>query len=118
MGWIELCKVVHTAQRQTLMQIPIGFYANLSVSLSVSVSGSLNASLRPHVFYGGLPTQFKVALYNMFYHSVFLCVAQEERLEILQALSRQLSLHDDVDLKHFAESCEHFTGADFKGMAK
>ena len=99
------------------MQIPIGFYANLSVSLSVSVSDSLNASLRPLVFYGGLPTQFKVALY-MFYHSLFLCVAQEERVEILQALSRQLSLHKDVDLKHFAESCEHFTGADFKGIVK
>ena len=80
--------------------------------------GQFERILRPRVFYGGLPTQFKVALYNMFYHALFLCVAQEERLEILQALSRQLSLYDDVDLKHFAESCEHFTGADFKGMAK
>ena len=34
MGWIELCRDVHTAQRQKLMQIHIGFYANLSVSLS------------------------------------------------------------------------------------
>ena len=49
---------------------------------------------------------------------VLVTIAQDERLEILRALSRQLSLHDDVDLKHFAECCEHFTGADFKGKAK
>ena len=49
MGCTELCEGVHTAQRQTATEIPIGLYANLSVSVSVPVSvsvlvsGSVNA---------------------------------------------------------------------------
>lgn len=49
--------------------------------------------------------------------SNLLSCRQEERLEILLALSRHMSLDGDVDLKHFATSCEHFTGADYKGLA-
>ena len=47
MGCIELCGGVHTAQRQTPTQIPIGFCVNLSVSVSVSVSvsSSVNSPL-------------------------------------------------------------------------
>ena len=43
------------------------------------------------------------------------CFVQDERHEILVSLSRNMSLDADVDLKHFAQVCEHFTGADFKG---
>ena len=47
MGCLELCGGIHTAQRQTPTQIPVGFCANLVVSVSVSVSvsvlGSTNA---------------------------------------------------------------------------
>ena len=51
MGCIELCGGVHTVQRQTPRQIPIGFCANLSVSVSVlvsvyPVSGSVNTPLQ------------------------------------------------------------------------
>ena len=42
---IELFGGVHTAQRQTATQIPIGLGANLSVTVSFSVSGSVNAPL-------------------------------------------------------------------------
>ena len=40
----ELCGSVHTVKRQMPTQIPIGFYADLlvSVSVSVSVSGNVN----------------------------------------------------------------------------
>ena len=46
MGGTDMCRGVHTAQRQTSTQIPIGFCVNLSVSLSVSVSSSENATLQ------------------------------------------------------------------------
>ena len=51
MSCAELFEGVHTAQRQTPKQIPVGFCSNLlasmsvSVSVSVSVSGSVNAPL-------------------------------------------------------------------------
>ena len=45
MGCIELCGGVHTTERRTSMQLPIGFCVNLSVSLSVSVLDSVNAPL-------------------------------------------------------------------------
>ena len=49
MGCVELCGVVHTVQRQTSLQIPIGLCANLLMSVSVSVpvfvSVSVNAPL-------------------------------------------------------------------------
>ena len=38
------------------------------------------------------------------------------RLEILRALTRRMSLSDDVDLAEVASRCEHFTGADFKAL--
>ncbi|XP_022107036.1 peroxisome biogenesis factor 1-like isoform X2 [Acanthaster planci] len=40
----------------------------------------------------------------------------EERVEILQALSRKIPMMDDVDLRSIALKCEHFTGADFKAL--
>ena len=53
-GCIESSRGVHTAQRPTQTQIPIGFNfcANLSVSVSVSasVSGSANTQLTSQVF--------------------------------------------------------------------
>ena len=42
MGCTELFGGVHTAQRQTSTEIPIGLCVNLSVSVSVSVSDSVN----------------------------------------------------------------------------
>ena len=44
MGCIELCGDVHTAQRQTLTEIPIGFFGNFSVSMSVSIYVSVSIS--------------------------------------------------------------------------
>ncbi|XP_064639105.1 peroxisomal ATPase PEX1-like [Lineus longissimus] len=41
---------------------------------------------------------------------------ENERLEILEALTRKMILADDVDLAAVAKVCEHFTGADFKGL--
>ena len=41
---------------------------------------------------------------------------QDERLEILKALTRHMSLSEDTDLSQLAEMCEHFTGADFKAL--
>ena len=38
MGCIELCEGMHTARRQTPIQIPIGFCANLSASVTVMVT--------------------------------------------------------------------------------
>ena len=43
MDCVELCGGVHTTQRQTLVEIPIGFCAILSVLVSVSGSGNVNA---------------------------------------------------------------------------
>ena len=43
-------------------------------------------------------------------------VLQNERLEILHALSRQMVLAADVDLALLASNCEHFTGADLKAL--
>ncbi|KAI9322670.1 P-loop containing nucleoside triphosphate hydrolase protein, partial [Dichotomocladium elegans] len=40
----------------------------------------------------------------------------EERLEILQALSRKMVLAQDVDLRKFAEKTEGFSGADLQGF--
>jgi len=37
-------------------------------------------------------------------------------LEILQALSRHMSLADDVNLDTVAAECEFFTGADLKAL--
>ena len=57
MGCIELCRGVHTAQRQISTQIPIGFCVNLlvsmtvSISVSVSVSGSVNVTYYTRAFY-------------------------------------------------------------------
>ena len=45
MGCIKLCGGVHTTQGLTPIKIPIGFCANLLVSVSVSVSGSANVPL-------------------------------------------------------------------------
>ena len=42
MGCMELCGGAFAAQRQTPMQIPIVFSANLSVAVSVSVSACLS----------------------------------------------------------------------------
>ncbi|XP_052784085.1 peroxisomal ATPase PEX1-like [Mya arenaria] len=41
---------------------------------------------------------------------------QKERLKILEALARKISLAPDVDLNFFAEHCKDFTGADFKAL--
>ena len=43
-------------------------------------------------------------------------VFQSERLDILQALSRSLLLAQDTDLAAISDTCEHFTGADFKAL--
>ncbi|XP_033637496.1 peroxisome biogenesis factor 1-like isoform X2 [Asterias rubens] len=40
----------------------------------------------------------------------------DERLEILQALTRKIPLTNDVNLRTVAAQCEHFTGADFKAL--
>ncbi|XP_071798247.1 peroxisomal ATPase PEX1-like isoform X1 [Asterias amurensis] len=40
----------------------------------------------------------------------------DERLEILQALTRKIPLTNDVNLHAVAAQCEHFTGADFKAL--
>lgn len=41
---------------------------------------------------------------------------KEERLKILQALTRNISLNSDVNLQYFADECEHFSGADLKAL--
>ncbi|EDV21232.1 uncharacterized protein TRIADDRAFT_30509, partial [Trichoplax adhaerens] len=41
---------------------------------------------------------------------------KQERVEILKALSQKLTLSKDVDLDEIAESSEHFSGADLKGL--
>ena len=41
---------------------------------------------------------------------------QNERLEILTSLTRHMSLADDVKLAELANSCQYFTGADFKAL--
>ena len=41
---------------------------------------------------------------------------QSERVEILEALSRSMSLSDDVDLHQVAARCPYFTGADLKAL--
>ena len=46
----------------------------------------------------------------MFYWS------QDERLEVLKALTHSINMSDDVDLKHLSVTCQHFTGADFKAL--
>jgi len=43
-------------------------------------------------------------------------VFQEDRFEILQALSRSMNFSPDVDLHSLAAMCEHFTGADIKAL--
>ena len=54
MSCLEFCGGAHTAQRQTSIQTPIGFSANLlvsvTVSVSVAVSGSVKAPLRMFTF--------------------------------------------------------------------
>lgn len=40
----------------------------------------------------------------------------KERVQILQAQSRNLNLGPDVDLQDVAEWCEHYTGADLQAM--
>ena len=49
-----------------------------------------------------------------FYFVYFL--EKDERFEILQSLTRDLVLDEDVKLREIAENCEHFTGADFKAL--
>ena len=34
----------------------------------------------------------------------------------MQALTRHMELHKDVDLASISKSCEYFTGADFKAL--
>ena len=34
----------------------------------------------------------------------------------MQALTRHMELHKDVDLVSISKSCEYFTGADFKAL--
>ncbi|KAI8503623.1 Peroxisome biosynthesis protein pex1 [Branchiostoma belcheri] len=41
---------------------------------------------------------------------------KEDRVKILKALSKDLTLSEDVDLDSLAETCQHFTGADFKAL--
>ena len=41
---------------------------------------------------------------------------QAERLQILQALAKSLTLCDEVDLAVIADMCDNFTGADFKAL--
>ena len=41
---------------------------------------------------------------------------QEERVDILQALTHNLPLSPDVDLRVAASQCEYFTGADMKAL--
>lgn len=41
---------------------------------------------------------------------------QEDRLEILSALSSKLQLDDDVRLEELAIEAEHFTGADLQAV--
>lgn len=41
---------------------------------------------------------------------------KEERFHILKALSLKMSLSDNVNLQHFADTCKDFTGADFKAL--
>ncbi|KAL0077722.1 P-loop containing nucleoside triphosphate hydrolase protein [Phycomyces blakesleeanus] len=40
----------------------------------------------------------------------------EERLDILEALSHKMTLASDVDLTHYAQNTEGFTGADLQGF--
>ncbi|KAJ3230510.1 Peroxisome biosynthesis protein pex1 [Chytriomyces hyalinus] len=40
----------------------------------------------------------------------------QERAEILDAVSRKLTLSPDLDLKKYSGACEHFTGADLQGL--
>uniref|UniRef100_A0ABM0GQ03 Peroxisome biogenesis factor 1-like n=1 Tax=Saccoglossus kowalevskii TaxID=10224 RepID=A0ABM0GQ03_SACKO len=42
--------------------------------------------------------------------------SQDERLEIIQALSTNLELDEDVDLSVLADQCDGFTGADYKAL--
>lgn len=39
-----------------------------------------------------------------------------DRLEIVKSLTRHMTLADDVILGDLADSCEYFTGADFKAL--
>ena len=41
---------------------------------------------------------------------------QEERVEILKALSRSLTFSDGIDFHKIASECEYFTGADLKAL--
>lgn len=41
---------------------------------------------------------------------------KEERLKIFEALTRKMSIGKSIDLKYFAEECEHFSGADIKAL--
>lgn len=47
---------------------------------------------------------------------VFRLPFQEARLEILKALTRSVSLAEDVDLEWLAGSTDCFTGADLKAL--
>ncbi|KAJ3241072.1 Peroxisome biosynthesis protein pex1 [Chytriomyces hyalinus] len=40
----------------------------------------------------------------------------QERAEILEAVSRKLTLSPELDLKKYSGACEHFTGADLQGL--
>ena len=41
---------------------------------------------------------------------------QDERVEILKALSRPLTCSNDIDFNEIARQCEYFTGADLKAL--
>ncbi|XP_074658334.1 peroxisomal ATPase PEX1-like [Tubulanus polymorphus] len=42
--------------------------------------------------------------------------SQEERVEILKALTRRMKLSNDVDVDEIARRCQHFSGADLKAL--
>lgn len=52
-------------------------------------------------------------VYPILQYAYFL---QEERLEILKALSRDIPLHSTADLSEIARSTENYTGADLKAL--
>lgn len=42
--------------------------------------------------------------------------SQEERIEIIGALSRNIAVSEDVDLTSVIQDCDYFTGADIKAL--
>ncbi|CAI0401450.1 unnamed protein product, partial [Linum tenue] len=73
----------------------------------------LAATNRPHAIDAALmrPGRFDLVLYVP-------PSDKEGRLEILNVLTRNISLDDDVDLKNIAENTELFTGAELEGLCR